>query len=99
MSGNQGQLRTLARLPATACLQRLLLAAPLLVALATPAAAQEPSGKAWNDLATAETSWPAAPVSPAAPQARQCAPAPLATVQPAAAATRSAHPSPRGSVC
>ena len=55
MSGSQGQLRTLTRLPAAACLQRLLLAAPLLVALATPAAAQEPSGKAWNDLATAQT--------------------------------------------
>ena len=38
MSGSQGQLGTLARLPAAACLQRLLLAAPLLAALATPAA-------------------------------------------------------------
>ena len=55
MSGSQGQLRTLARLPAATCLQRLLLAAPLLVTLAMPVAAQEPSGKAWNDLASAQT--------------------------------------------
>lgn len=55
MSGSQGQLKTLLHLPAAACLQRLLLAAPLLVPLAASAAAQEPSGKAWNDLASAQT--------------------------------------------
>ena len=55
MNGSQGQLRTLKRRPAPACLQRLLLAAPLLVAWAMPAAAQEPSGKAWSDLASAQT--------------------------------------------
>ena len=35
--------------------RRLLLAAPLLVTLVMPVAAQEPSGKAWNDLASAQT--------------------------------------------
>ncbi len=55
MSGSQSQFKTLKRRPVPACLQRLLLAAPLLVPLATPAVAQEPSGKAWNDLASAQT--------------------------------------------
>lgn len=41
--------------PVHATASRLLLAAPLLVAWATSAAAQEPSGKSWNDLATAQT--------------------------------------------
>jgi len=50
VSGSQSQFKTLKRRPVPACLQRLLLAAPLLVPLA-----QEPSGKAWNDLASAQT--------------------------------------------
>lgn len=55
MSDSQGQLRTLVHPSAPAFLQCLLVAAPLLVMLAVPVAAQEPSGKAWNDLATAQT--------------------------------------------
>ena len=54
MNGSQIPIKTPTRLPAPACLRRLLLATPLLAALATPAAAQETSGKAWNDLATAQ---------------------------------------------
>ena len=55
MSGSQGQLRTLTRLPAAACLRRLLLAAALLATWVTPVAAQEPSGRTWGDLANAQT--------------------------------------------
>jgi len=54
MNGCGEILKAPKRPPVPAGLKRLLLAAPLLAALAIPAAAQEPGGKAWNDLAAAQ---------------------------------------------
>ena len=68
------------------------------------AAACRPSAHQTSGLLTAKAmsgraSWLAAPISPAAFPARQCAPGPLGAVQPAATATRSQHPSPRCRAC